>query len=169
MARSGRALGSLALEGTPAVRLARRGRLERAELLRKPVSQRAGRLVPQRQALASSLQSIESRDRCLAPACGIRELVLGSRPVRQQSFEPRLGAAPGECGVVSSTLDLASAPTCILQIELGDPRLQRRDLDRELVRSLGGRRLERERPEALPHLLLDVLRALDLQVRRARA
>ncbi len=169
VARSGRALGSLALERTPAVRLARRGRLECAELPRKPVSQRAGRLVPQRQALASSLQPIERRDRRLAPARGIRELVLGSRPVRQQPFEPRLGAAPRERGVVSSTLDLASAPTCFLQIELGDPRLERRDLDRELVRSLGRCGLERERSEALPHLLLDVLRAFDLHARRARA
>ena len=89
----------------PAVRLARRGRSS-APAPRKPVSQRAGRLVPQRQALASSLQPIERRHRRLAPARGIRELVLGSRPVRQESFEPRLGAAPRERGVVSSTLDL---------------------------------------------------------------
>ncbi len=49
-----------------------------------------------------------------------------------------------------------------LEIELGDPRAQAGDLAGQLLRALGGRRLQRERPEPLPYLRLDVARALDL-------
>jgi hypothetical protein len=48
------------------------------------------------------------------------------------------------------------------EVELGDPRAKPRDLLGELLRPLGGRRLQRERPQPLLHLGLDVARALDL-------
>ena len=43
-----------------------------------------------------------------------------------------------------------------------DPRPQARELDHELLRAFRRRRLERERPEPLPNLRLDVAGALDL-------
>ena len=48
------------------------------------------------------------------------------------------------------------------EIELGDARPQRRDLAAELLGALGRGRLQRERPQPLLHLGLDVARALDL-------
>ena len=48
------------------------------------------------------------------------------------------------------------------EIELGDPCTQSYDLVRELLRPFGGRRLQRQRPQALPHLGLHVACALDL-------
>ncbi len=48
------------------------------------------------------------------------------------------------------------------QVDGGDRRLQPRDLDEELLRALRGGRLQRERTEPLPHLLLEVAGTLDL-------
>ena len=44
-----------------------------------------------------------------------------------------------------------------------DPRVQRGDLECELLRALGRCRLQRQRTQALSHLLLDVASALDLE------
>ena len=49
------------------------------------------------------------------------------------------------------------------QVELGDPRAQPRHLDDDLLGPLRRRRLQRQRSQALAHLLLDVARALDLE------
>ena len=48
------------------------------------------------------------------------------------------------------------------EVELGDAGVERGDLAAELLGPLGRCRLQRERPEPLPHLGLDVARALDL-------
>src|SRR5205823_9357460 len=49
------------------------------------------------------------------------------------------------------------------EIERGDRGLQALHLFAELLRALGGRGLERERPQPLAHLGLEVARALDLR------
>ena len=49
------------------------------------------------------------------------------------------------------------------EVELRHPRAETCDLDRQLLRPLGGRRLERERTEPLANLRLDVAGALDLE------
>src|SRR5207253_6164773 len=48
------------------------------------------------------------------------------------------------------------------EVELGDARVEARDLAAELSGALRRGRLQRERPQPLPDLGLDVARALDL-------
>ena len=50
----------------------------------------------------------------------------------------------------------------VREIELRDTRSQRRELTEQLLGALGGSRLERQRPQPLLHLGLDVACALDL-------
>src|SRR5204863_6795985 len=47
------------------------------------------------------------------------------------------------------------------EVELRDARAQARELEAELLRTLGGRGLQRERPQPLPNLRLDVAGSLD--------
>ena len=152
-----------ALELRPAVRLARRHGLERRKLPCEPVAEGGGGLAAELETLAPTLQTVEGGDGSLAATRSVRELVLRARAVGEEPFEPRLGAAPGErCGVAPN-LDLAAPVSCVGHVELRNSRAQGGDLDGELLGPLGGRRLERERSQSLPYLLLDVSRALDLQ------
>ncbi len=151
-----------ALQRSPAVRLARRQRLEGCELLREPVAKRAGGLSSELEALAPTLQAVEGSDGGLATARSVRELVLRARAVGEEPFESRLGTAPGERCSITPNLDLAAPVTRIGDVELGNPSAQGSDLAGELLRALGSSGLQRERPQSLPYLLLDVSRALDL-------
>ena len=121
------------------------------------------RLAPKRQPLDRALQPVEVRRARLPPAGGVGELVLGPRAVAEQALEARLGAAPEPVRrrrvAPSASARRASAS---VEVELSDARAQRRDLDAELLGALGRSRLQRERPQALPHLVLDVPGALDL-------
>ena len=85
-----------------------------------------------------------------------------SGAIGEQAFEPRLGSASRERGGVASLLDPGPLRGSLGQVELGDARSQRCDLDPKLLRSLRRRRLQRERSQPLAHLLLDVAGALDL-------
>ena len=98
----------------------------------------------------------------LALAGGVGQLVLGARPRGEQLLQLRLQlAARAQLRVPA---ELARAPALVepREVEPCDRRLQARDLLAELLRALGGGRLERERPQALAHLVLEVTRALDL-------
>ena len=140
-----------------------RGRGERGELRLEPLAKSRRGLAPERQAVAAALEPVLRGERGLAPAGRVRELVLGARPVAEQRLEPRLRAAPRERGCLAAALGLGAPALAVAEIELRDPRAQRRDLGAELLRALGGGRLERERAQPLPHLRLDVARALDLE------
>ena len=136
-----------------------RGRRLRAE----PLDERRGGLHPQLEPLDAALQPIARRHRRLATAGGVRELLLRARTVAEHSFEPPLRASFRERHGVAALLRLGATRARLGQIELCDSRAQTRDLAAELLGALRGRRLERKRPQALAHLLLDVARALDLQ------
>ena len=149
--------------------------LDRGDVARRPglvlgrrlaaeaLQERAHGLRPQLEALDPPLQPIPGRHCSLAAPGRVGELLLGARTIGEQAFESPLRTAPRERGGVAAPLGLGSARLGVVEVELRDPRLDACDLDRELLRSLGRRRLERKRPQALAHLLLDVSRTLDLQ------
>ena len=129
----------------------------------EPLEQRGRRLGPELEPLDAALQPVARRNRGLAPTRRVRELLLGPRPIGEQPLEPSLRSALRErCGV-STLLGLRATRARVGEVELRDPRAQAGDLDAELLGALRGRRLQRERPQALAHLLLDVARALDLE------
>ena len=84
-------------------------------------------------------------------------------PAPREVPQPPLCASLRERCSIATLLRLRPPRAGICEIELRDPRVQRRDLECELLRALGRGRLQRERTQALSHLLLDVARALDLE------
>ena len=120
------------------------------------------RLASQHEPLGGSLQAVEGTERRLAPAGGVGQLVLGLLALLEQGSELLLRTATRDHDCIAAGFCVGPAVGHGEQVELSDPRPQRRDLDRELLGPLGGGRLKRERPQPLAHLLLDVLRALDL-------
>ena len=153
--------------GRPRARAGRRRpRLPRVgdqrQLRREPLAERSRRFAPKLEPLAAALEPVERRNRGLATSGRVGELVLGACPVREQRFEPRLRAAPRESRSVAPLLGLTLPAPRVGEVELRDTRPDSRDLDCELLRALGGRRLERQRAQPLSHLLLDVAGALDL-------
>ncbi len=101
-------------------------------------------------------------ERGLAPSGRVGQLLLGRLALGEQRREPLLRAAAAERGRGLALLRLG--PPCLRgrEIELRDARLQAGDLDGELLGALGRGRLQREGPQALAHLVLDVARPLDL-------
>ena len=142
------------------------GRLRRARPRRdRPRSRCSSSAADSRRSASRSrraLEAVEGAERRLAAAGGVGQLVLGLLALLEQRGELLLRAAARDRDCVAASLGVGPALGDGEQVELRDPRPQRRDLDRELLGPLGGGRLERERAQPLAHLLLDVLRALDL-------
>src|SRR5204863_42209 len=116
----------------------------------------------QLEAFGRAAEPVEPLQSLLACPGRVGQLLLGPSALGQQRLEPLL-RLPATAG--------SPAPPCrelrepLLEpreIELRDARPQARDLDRELLGALGRGRLERERPEPLLDLRLDVTGALDL-------
>ena len=80
----------------------------------------------------------------------------------EHGFEPLLRRVTREPRSRAALARLGETLVERREVELREPRAQPRDLEPELLRPLGGGRLQGERPEALPHLVLEVARALDL-------
>ena len=140
-----------------------RGSLRGRRLRAEPLEERGGGLHPELEPLDAALQPVARRDRRLATAGGVRELLLGARTIAEQALEPALRASLRERRRVAALLRLRTTRAGLGEIELRDPRAQPGDLAAELLGPLRGRRLERERPQALAHLVLDVAGALDLE------
>ncbi len=114
------------------------------------------------EALDAALQAVP-RGNCRLPATRcVGELVLGAGSIGEQTFQSSLRAPLGEQRGIPASFRLSSPRTRVGEIDLGDARAQRGDLDPELLGALGRRGLKGKRPQALAHLLLDVPSALDL-------
>ena len=100
--------------------------------------------------------------RLLASSRCVRELLLGPAALGEQRLEPLLRPAAARGGGGAPRLEFREPVFEAGEIELRDARPQPRDLDGELLRTLGCRRLQRQRPEPLLDLGLDVARAFDL-------
>ena len=119
--------------------------------------------------LGRALQPVEARRRLLAAPGRADELALDAVALAQQRFEllARPVARQARClaplvGVRAPLLDL-------LELELGDPRLDRADLAAQLLGPLRRGRLERERAQALLDLGLEVAGPLDVLAPPGRA
>src|SRR6185436_6054630 len=100
--------------------------------------------------------------RRLAAAGGVGELLLGGVALGEERRQLLLRAPAAQPGGGLPLLRLGTPRLRPAQVELCDAGAQADDLVGELLRALGGRRLQRERAQPLPHLRLDVARALDL-------
>ena len=101
--------------------------------------------------------------RLLARTCRVGELLLRLPALGEEHLESLLHSAPPGAGRAPPPFELRETLLEPSEVELRDARAQAADLDRELLRPLGRRRLERERPEPLLDLRLDVAGALDLE------
>ena len=137
--------------------------------LRSDAVERGRGLAAQDDALAAAAQPVERGGRLLARTGRIGELLLGPLALGDQSGNPLVERATLGSGLDAARLGLAAALGEAREVERRDRGLQRGDLDAELLRPLGRRRLQRQRPQTLLHLVLEVACALDLQRRRARA
>jgi hypothetical protein len=139
-------LDRLALERATSLRLG----LER----RRGVSAGSARAAPSRlgaqlEPLDPSLQPVASRNARLASPGGVGELLLGASPIGEKAFQPALGAFSLEGSRIATFAGFGSPRAGVGEIELRDPCLDARDLDRELLCPLCRRRLERQRRKRL--------------------
>src|SRR5205823_3507853 len=140
-----------------------RGPLRLVRVAPQRLDEPPDRLAPHRQPLRAASHPVERRGCRLATAGGILELVLGPPPLDEERLEPLVAPPPREPGRRPPLLELREPLLETCGIERREPRLERRNLRRELLRPLGRGHLERERPDPRPHLLLDVVRPLDLR------
>jgi len=124
--------------------------------------QRRGGLAPEPEPLCAAAQQVQSLQRLLALARRVGELLLRPTPLGEHCLEPLLGVRAGRRRSMAPLLHLAQPLLQPRDVELGDARAQPCDLAGELLRALGGGRLQGERTEALLDLLLEVARPLDL-------
>src|SRR5204862_6793435 len=112
-------------------------------------------LLAQCEPLARAADAVESRRRLLPAPGRVRELLFRRRALLEQPLEPLVRRPPCQRGRRAALLDAGEPLVEDGEVELGDACPQRRDLAAELLRPLGRRRLQRERPQPLPDLVLD--------------
>src|SRR5581483_1617280 len=145
-------------------RRARPVRPRRLELGAQRRGERRGCLAAERQALAAAAQPVE-RCRCaLALAGRVRQLFFCALALGDERSDLLVERAPFVGGRRTARLGLRAPLGEARKIECRDRSLQLPDLDRELLRALGGRRLQRDRPQPLLHLCFDVAGAFDLHL-----
>ena len=148
--------------GEPGRRIAGLGRRRIVPRARLGEQCRRG-LAAQVDSFRCAAEPVAHLQRLLARACRVGELLLGLRALCEQRLEPLLHLVPPTPGGVPPGLELGEPLLEPREVELRDARAQAGDLHRELLRPLGRSRLQRERPEPLANLCLDVAGALDLE------
>src|SRR6476661_1817503 len=132
------------------------------ELVAQPLQPGARGLTPQLETFRRASEPVKRLQRLFARARRVGQLLLGPATLGEQRLEPLLHSAPAAGRPAPPCRELREPLLEPRKIELRDARPQARDLDRELLGPLGRGRLERQRPEPLLHLRLDVTGALDL-------
>jgi hypothetical protein len=132
------------------------------QLCAQALEQGLGALATELQPFTGAAQAVERRRCFLAPAGRVRQLLLRTAALLQQRVETFVGVLARENRGSAPPLSLLEPLVEIGEVQLGNARTQRGDLSEELLRAFGRGRLERERPEPLLHLRLDVTRPLDL-------
>ena len=139
-----------------------RVRGDRGELRAEPRSERLGGLATHHDALRACLQLVQRRGRPLAAAGGVGELLLGLRTRCEQRLQLRVELLPRRELCRALLLRRRAMRAEAGEIERGDRGLHTCDLLRKLRGAFGRGRLERERAQALLHLVLEIAGALDL-------
>ena len=121
------------------------------------------RFASERDPLGDSLQSVQRGHGCLALPGGIGKLVLDLLALLEQRLQAFLSRPPDERRRGTLLLRDRTPFLDLVEVDLRDPRVQAVDLDGELLRPLCRRRLQCQRAQPLPHLVLDVARPVDLR------
>jgi hypothetical protein len=140
-----------------------RVRLRLGELRAHLLEQAGTRLPPEAEPLRRRSQPVEDLHRLLALARRVGELLLGAAALGKNGLELLLGGPARERRRRLAAVGLGEPVVECREIELRDPRAQLRDLAAKLLRALGRGRLQRQRPQPLAHLLLEIACALDLR------
>src|SRR5439155_25945902 len=88
---------------------------------------------------------------------------LGAAALGEHRFELLLRGSPREAGCGLALVGLGQPFVERREIELGNPCAQLGDLAAQLLCALGCGRLQRQWPQPLPHLLLEIVCTLDLR------
>jgi hypothetical protein len=97
-------------------------------------------------------------------AASARRLVLGASALLEHASEPVVAALALERGLGAALPDLGEAALHALELGSGDAGATALDLADELLGTLSRGGLERQRPEPLPYLVLEISRALHLDL-----
>ena len=124
--------------------------------------QRCGGLPAQHDALAAAPEPIQRRGCSLTCACGVGQLLLGRLALGDQGRDLLVEGPSLRGSGDAPPLGLGASLREAGEIERRDRGLQPSDLDAELLCPLRRCRLQRERPQPLLHLVLEVAGALDL-------
>ena len=130
--------------------------------MRSRSSRSACRLAPHLDALARAAQAVESAGGAFAPAGHGGELPFGALALGEQLLQARIDLGPRRVELRTARSGLGHARRQLFEIERGQAGTEAAELLAELLRALGGARLERERTQPLLHLALEIARALDL-------
>ena len=133
-----------------------------SELAATVLEQAFGAFPPQRESLPRRLQSVQDGGCRLTPTRGVGELLLGLLPLPQRRLEPLRRTRSRQRRGSSLLLGGAYPRLARGQLESSKPRAHACGLAAQAFRTLGGGRLQRERPQTRGELALDVPGALDL-------
>jgi len=149
---------SLALRAHACVEDAPRPR----KLCAEPFDQCFCAFLPQLQSFARASQAIESGGRLLPAAGGVGELLFCTAALLEQGVQLLVGVLAREDCRRAPALSVFEPLAKAGEVELGHAGTERRDLSAELLCAFGRGGLQRERPQPLLHLGLDVAGPLDL-------
>ena len=139
------------------------GTLGLRQVVPQPRGERGRRLRANGEPLPRALEPVEGADGRLASPGRVGQLDLRTLAVGEDGREPVLRRATGERGGAPPLLGLGSPLVERPEVDPRDPSMQRDDLACELLGTLRGGRLQRQRTEPLADLVLDVPRPLDLR------
>ncbi len=120
------------------------------------------RLAANTEPLGRTAEAVQHLHRLLALPCSVGELLFRTSALLEHGLELLLRRAPRHQRRGTPAAGFVEALVERLEIELGDACPQLRELAAQLLRALGGGRLQRKRTQPLLHLVFEVARALDL-------
>ena len=132
------------------------GTLGLCQVVTQPRGERGRRLRANGEPLARALEPVEGADGRLASPGGVGQLDLRTLAVGEDGREPVLRRATGERGGAPPFLRLGAPLVERPEVDPRDPCMQLDDLACELLGTLRGGRLQRQRTEPLAYLVLDV-------------
>ncbi len=128
----------------------------------KSFGESLGTLPSQLHSLRRAAQAIESSGGLLAAPGSADQLALDAVALAQEGLELTVGSPPGQRRGRAPLVGAHPARLHLAELELRDPRLDRRDLTAQLLGALGRGRLQREGTKPLLDLGLEIAGPLDL-------